>query len=755
MEPDTNFRHLRGLYKRLGKGNRSGGERSEVEHPESNSEGAEVFERSLARIRNRLKHHWREATSRRTDHVPRPGTDAVSMTRSGEDATDTLCENCLHFDFSKRTVLYDHQYGNEMNDDAVFTTFGKLLQSSATCSMCKLVLEGLETNISKANRGLLTHRVNENSRIFVSIMRYKKDVTATFILIPPEIKVVRLYSPKLTALSLLVYSDDKNFAHNPPLVPWSDKWLAVLKKWLHDCVHEHGSECRRRLSGEEIDESLPPLLPTRVIEVGSLKGSGNCRLLEPNGQRGHYTALSYCWGSAPKADRPYLTTAKTLERHLLGLPWDLLPKTIQDTILLTRAIGVRYLWIDSLCIIQDSEADWEKEAATMGQVYAQARLVIAATTGADAEAGLFPPQTYIHLPASGKRPSLYFSNSVRQNSSLQHDYPLLTRGWATQEWVLARRVVFWTGVRMSWLCAKFVRDANIESGLADYGGLFARYTKWDQIVTRYSERDLTHPEDKLIAIKGIANEIQKKKPNDKYAFGCWHSNLHWELLWSGQAAPSADSALKNLGIPSWSWASHPSSVQFLEVADEDSKQWRESDRSLVTLGDSAVRIMAECMPIDLHQPDIVSCRIHRRPNEHGSLRYKSSLDGGLSFTHSSLDYDSIKEVLCHTMRFSDAGYSVQITTLEGDILVVFDKENFLTTYQKSQNERNGRGRFASTPDDFWFVGLARSIMHSPVWHAGLVLRRNPDTSDKYTRVGLAFASERWMRDPEIGEFIVE
>lgn len=472
--------------------------------------------------------------------------------------------------------------------------------------------------------------------------------------------------------------------------------------------------------------------------MGRLYGSGRPRLLETNGKRGHYTALSYCWGSSGKTHRPYLTTTKTLQKYLLELPWDLLPKTLKDAILLTRAIGVRYIWIDSLCIIQDSKADWEKEAARMGTVYAQARLVIAATAGADAETGLFPLQRYIHHPRKTPR-SLHFSKLLRESKSLQHDLPLFTRGWAAQEWVLARRVVFWTHGRMCWLCANEYSLAGDDNRMVSkFGGLFERYTTWDEIVTRYSGRDLSHPGDKLIAIRGIANEIQKRRPKDKYVFGWWQSDIHRGLLWSGQVAPSTDSALKELHIPSWSWASHPGGVQFCPVS------WCSPEVRLPPvsfLDGSSLRIMAKSKKIDLHHPDMASYYFSWFRDDEGRLSHNDS------FLKSSIVEGKILSIWSR-----DVGHgSVQVTLLAESIWVVFDRRDFLNT---NQNEQDSLGRSAGTPDDFWFVELAEGFGWE-VYRTGLVLRKSPDISDRYVRVGVAFAHTNWMKDAEIRKFIVE
>ena len=280
---------------------------------------------------------------------------------------------------------------------------------------------------------------------------------------------------------------------------------------------------------------------------------------------------------------------------------------------MTRAIGVQYLWIDSLCIIQDSNADWEKEASTMGAVFLQARLVIAATTGTDAGTGLFPSRTYICRPG---QPYFYFPKLPAERGSRKRNLPLFTREWAAQEWALARRIVFWTQERMCWFCASACVGDN---GKRIYSVLSNQRTTWEAIVKLYSWRNLTYARDKLVAFRGIANELQKKRPTDKYAFGSWQSNLPHDLLWSWQAA-ATDPGLEKLHIPSWSWAAHPGGVGFL------SSYTPAQSSSISIREDSSLHIMARSKRVDLHEPEMDEFWFHWFRHENGEITYEKWLE---------------------------------------------------------------------------------------------------------------------------------
>lgn len=112
--------------------------------------------------------------------------------------------------------------------------------------------------------------------------------------------------------------------------------LKLAKSWLDDCLLDH-PQCRM---------SEIPKLPHRVIYV---EGKQPRLVVPPAGTRGYWVALSHCWGQT----NTFKTTLKTLKSHMHGIEWEALPKTFKDAVLVTRALEVRYLWIDSLCIVQD------------------------------------------------------------------------------------------------------------------------------------------------------------------------------------------------------------------------------------------------------------------------------------------------------------------------------------------------------------------------------------------------------------------
>jgi hypothetical protein len=143
-----------------------------------------------------------------------------------------------------------------------------------------------------------------------------------------------------------------------------------------------------------------------------------------------YVALTYCWGKTQN----FITTLENLEGLKERIPWEKLPQTIKDAITVTRRLGIRYFWVDALCIIQDSPEDWEAESMRMADVYGGAFLTISAASGPDVHHGL-TRQTV------GSKPEY----------PLQSD-PLYSRAWALQERILSPRILIFGSDQIYWEC---------------------------------------------------------------------------------------------------------------------------------------------------------------------------------------------------------------------------------------------------------------------------------------------------------------
>jgi len=126
-----------------------------------------------------------------------------------------------------------------------------------------------------------------------------------------------------------------------------------------------------------------PTLPTRIIDVGNALDPPF--LHKSNGERAPYLALSYCWGHSGN----FRTTKESLLGNMREIPLNVLPATLRDAIIATRQLDFRYIWIDAICIVQDDEEDWNREAAKMQAIYASATITLSGLDSDDTTKGLF------------------------------------------------------------------------------------------------------------------------------------------------------------------------------------------------------------------------------------------------------------------------------------------------------------------------------------------------------------------------------
>jgi hypothetical protein len=280
---------------------------------------------------------------------------------------------------------------------------------------------------------------------------------------------------------------------------------------------------------------------------------------------------------------------------------DQLPRTFQDAIAMTRRLGVRYIWIDSLCICQDDMQDWERESARMAAVYSNTYLTIAATGSSDSAGGLFfdrSERRYYHLGASFKptgsdnKPDstsgavdggsmLIFplptaSEVLRSFRIYMADEPLSARGWAFQERVLSRRVlhfasdqacleclegtIYEDGLRMPrrYSCTQSVAAAAAAAASQNLDGITAapqpkaaEMAAWHRLLREYGPRKLTVPSDKFPALSGIA-KVYADLLDDEYVAGIWKKSMIEGLCWQGLGCKAVEDGYR---APSWSWAS--------------------------------------------------------------------------------------------------------------------------------------------------------------------------------------------------------
>jgi hypothetical protein len=348
-----------------------------------------------------------------------------------------------------------------------------------------------------------------------------------------------------------------------------------MLQWFQDCTQNH-PEC----SASNSDFWLP----TRLIDLGLPTCQMNPKIIEThshaalNGQdRGiKYATLSHCWGHV----QPLRLLTSNIERLKNGIPLRSVPKTFSDAVRVTKSLGLRYLWIDSLCILQDSHEDWLRESVSMGDVYGRSHCGIAATGAFDGSQGLFLP----HSPTTDT--TITFTCHWDGMPELQcvvidplnvwrkgfEKLPLNRRGWVMQERILAPRVLHFTSNEIFWECRRHAASGKYPMKLPDLLQQYHDtrnqllrcdqeefYGVWMDVIKSYSRAQLTFTKDKLIAISGLVSKRQvMHQSSDRNIAGMWEHHLPSSLVWiredmfDGEYLPRR---LNNLYIPSWSWAS--------------------------------------------------------------------------------------------------------------------------------------------------------------------------------------------------------
>jgi hypothetical protein len=232
--------------------------------------------------------------------------------------------------------------------------------------------------------------------------------------------------------------------------PLTRQTYAWVRSLLGECSAQHRSCC----------ETETAHLPKRILE---LEKSGDddpvVRLVEPDDMRATYVALSHCWGN----ERACITSTANIEERKVGIPWQGLSKTFRDAIVFAMKLDFRYLWIDSLCIVQDDPADWEIESSKMSDIYQNASLTLAATISSSDSEGCYPDEilpSHIEIrpkadnsdrPAIAIRKALHHWNQMPA-SQVAFKFPLLSRAWVFQERLLSRRILHFCDSELIWEC---------------------------------------------------------------------------------------------------------------------------------------------------------------------------------------------------------------------------------------------------------------------------------------------------------------
>ncbi|KAF7940046.1 uncharacterized protein EAE98_000173 [Botrytis deweyae] len=462
--------------------------------------------------------------------------------------------------------------------------------------------------------------------------------------------------------------------------------------------------------------------PRRLIDVG--RYGTPPRLVETQQSDDRYTkylALTHCWGKEmPEAAT---TKTKTLERRLLSIPFKTLPRTFRDAITITRRLGLQYLWIDSLCIVQNSLQDWQQESAKMGKIYySHAYCTIAAAAATNCEGGLFALHSELPLlPQAPNQPGILFKTPYPGWDNLYSKSALIQRSWTLQERELSPRILHFTKHTLLFECREArISDHNhgmnsnkwalksslsryflnssvrcldkIHEGSPHHDMVTEKYYElWRKMVQDYNNRKLTHRSDKFPALSGLALEFAYLL-NDEYVAGLWKKDIVRGLCWKWLSNRARQQSTHNYG-PSWSWAKMNVPITYGLLREDRVFESRANRGQFVHV------------PVDsrIADPEILHVSIVPEGEDP-----RGTLISGRIY---------LRGQLLRLQRSKTGDYSIDVESLP----IIFD-------------------HLPQPPVDLYLMSLGRT-------NVGLVLQVFEQSSKEYSRVGVIAPTEwEWFKD---------
>ncbi|KAH6606920.1 hypothetical protein Trco_006073 [Trichoderma cornu-damae] len=318
------------------------------------------------------------------------------------------------------------------------------------------------------------------------------------------------------------------------------------------------------------------VLPDRVLDCSDVS---NPKLVETNGmQRGLYVALSYVWGGPQP-----MTTSKNIDAYTTkGLIISEFPQTIQDAVLVTHNLGQRYLWIDALCIIQDSDKDKVQQLGKMHSIYRNSYFTINAACANGTREGFLKktrpqrvPSAQVPFPCpDGTMGSVWLAKSLDTDSQdASHSYwdeldPITHRGWCYQEKLLPPRSLIFASDTLKYYCQtetvsigdalcepstgrRLPNSAYMHTKMTSESDQIAYRQAWLATIFMYTLRSISVSSDKLPALAAVVEQFHIVS-KDQYLAGLWGQTLLSDLLWASEGRSPRPTEYR---APSWSWAS--------------------------------------------------------------------------------------------------------------------------------------------------------------------------------------------------------
>nr|UWK20211.1 HET-domain containing protein [Trichoderma oligosporum] len=478
------------------------------------------------------------------------------------DQPIAACKVCLDLDevaFRKKLDAADSSYLHRL---------ATLSQSAKQCSMCVLILEACKHchPEAAANPELYTVSFQTSTKL--------SSKSLSLVVWPTEGVADMTHT---TSRRINFYAVLGKPCPWPLFKPWPGisrgrhHLAEQVSNWIGACERDH-EDCRMFNA---------PILPKRVVQIIPDKsGALRARLVETEPHtESRYACLSHCWGKY----QILRTVADNVKGLKTEIPWNALSKTFQDAIEFSHLLGIEYIWIDSLCIIQDSRKDWEDEAAKMAEYYANSHITLAATAAIDGTVGFFPKLPEHDEPlelrgANYDQPYHLIAETETFHPYEEHpgsahisEFPLMTRGWVYQEQTLSRRYLHFCPRELVWEC-RSQTSCQCESEFEDthwhlfrtnssrsvmrkdvkMGGTMKQRELWYDNIMNMMDLEFTYLGDRLSATAGIVSHLAESFKT-RYLAGLWEDTFIADSCWFMDEFSCRPKELKK--IPSWSWAS--------------------------------------------------------------------------------------------------------------------------------------------------------------------------------------------------------
>ncbi|KAG7088723.1 hypothetical protein E1B28_012691 [Marasmius oreades] len=421
---------------------------------------------------------------------------------------------------------------------------------------------------------------------------------------------------------LLVYTEDND--HAARFITGHD----ILREIDQTSTYTQVLKCVENCSKHErCQHPKPANLPTRLLDCTD---PSQPRLFISTGtEKEYYAALSYVWGE----EQPNMTTSNNLEAYVKAIDLQLIPRTIRDAITVTHKLGLRFLWVDSFCIIQDSKEDKRREIPNMRRIYHNAYVTIVAACARRVSAGFLHIRDVYPRPESRATVPFLCPDGIMGTITLctdgnAPDEATYERAWCVEERVLSPRSLVYCTHTLQYRCQTvhinvdgtphfvsprpfgsgtnsaeyrpfagevnrrlsdfvFAADARVVQGDLEESEM---WRSWRGVLADYTRCYLTSPKDRLVAIAGVAEQFDRCWPTGGYKAGLWLYQLPRCLLWKTvRSAPRPEM----YRAPSWSWAAVDGEID----VDPDGHGVKSSNRSYVCTVESC-----QVVSVDMSHP---------------------------------------------------------------------------------------------------------------------------------------------------------